>query len=145
MTRRTKRFLIVFFLIAVSVVAVPVGLRFWRLRSYALQQRAGAALIGTLSERRPESVPTKTWEDATGWAKTAFHNVCFSERQVKFEELVRFNHDARVKFAGEVDLNSIDWVWSRLAETGPHGQRYVEKFEPEYRSFVDGSQSANTR
>lgn len=145
MTRGTKRFLIVFFLIAVSVVAVPVGLRFWRLRSYALQQRAGAALIGTLSERRPESVPTKTWEDATGWAKTAFHNVCFSERQVQFEELVRFNHDAEVKFAGEVDLNSIDWVWSRLAETGPHGQRYVEKFEPEYRAFVDGSQSANTR
>ena len=98
-----------------------------------------------LAERRPESVPTKTWEDAAGWAKTAYHNVCYSERHVRFEELVRFNHDARVKFSGAVDLQSIDWVWERLAETGPHGQRYVEKFESEYRSLVYSCQSMNNR
>ena len=43
------------------------------------------------------------------------------------------------------DLQSIDWMWERLAETGPHGQRYVEKFEPEYRSLVYNSQSVNNR
>lgn len=136
--------LVVFALIGVLAIAAPVGLRFWRLVSYARQQRIGAELIGSLNERRPETVPKKTWDDATGWAITAYHNVCFSETCVTFEELVRFNHDARMKLAGNVDLHSIDWVWKRLAETGPHGQRYFDKFEPEYMSLVYHSQSTDT-
>lgn len=136
--------LMAFALIGVLAIAVPVGLRFWRLVSYARQQRIGAELIGALDERCPETVPKKTWDDATGWAITAYHNVCFSETHVTFDELVRFNHDARMKLAGNVDLHSIDWVWKRLAETGPHGQRYFDKFEPEYMSLVYHSQSKDT-
>jgi len=136
--------LVAFALIGVLAFVAPVGFRFWRLVSYARQQRIGAELIGSLNERRPESVPTKTWDDATGWAITAYHNVCFSETHVTFDELVRFNHDAKMKLAGNVHLISIDWVWERLAETGPHGQRYFEKFEPEYRSLVYALQSKDS-
>ncbi len=128
-------------LIAVVAITAPVGLRFWQLLSYARERTIGAELIESLAQRRPATVPTQTWEDATGRAITAYHNVCFSEEHVTFDELVRFNHDARNKLAGNVNLQSIDWVWARLAKTGPHGQRYFDKFEPQYRSLVYQEQS----
>ena len=144
MTRRTSMLLLAFALIGILAIAAPVGLGFWPLVSYARQRRIGAELIGSLIERRPVTVPKKTWDDATGWAITAYHNVCFSETHVTLDELVRFNHDARIKLAENIDLHSIDWVWKRLAETGPHGQRYFDKFSPEYMSLVYHTQTKDT-
>ena len=144
MTRRTSLLLVAFALTGVLAIAAPVGLRIWRLVSFARQQRIGAELIGSLKERCPEMVPKKTWDDATGWAITAYHNVCFSESHVTIVEMVRFNHDARMKLAGNVDLQSVDWVWKRLAETGPHGQRYVDKFEPKYMAAISHARSTDT-
>lgn len=137
--------IVVFVLIGVLAIAAPVGIRFWRLVSYARQQRIGAELIGSLHGRRPETIPKKTWEDATGWASISYNNVCFSESHVAFDELVRFNHDARLQLEGNVGLHSIDWVWERLAETGPHGKRYFEIFHPEYRSLIYRPQNNDTK
>jgi hypothetical protein len=123
-------------LIAVLATVVPASLRFWELISYARQRTIGAELVESLNARRPETVPIQTWRDASGWAITAYHNVCFSEEHVTFDELARFNHDTRIALSGNVNLQSIDWVWARLAKTGPHGQRYVANWEPEYRSLV---------
>ena len=99
----------------------------------------GADMLVSLRSRRPESVSAKQWEYAVGWAVTAFHNVCFSEEHVTYDELVRFNHDVRKELEGEVSLQAIDWVWARLAQTGPHGEQYVKRFEPQYRSSIPSS------
>lgn len=144
MTRRKLMILASFALIAVVAIAAPVGFRFWQLLSYVRQRTIGAELIASLRDRRPKAVPIQKWGDATRWAITAYHNVCFSEEHVTLDELVRFNHDAGIELAGNVGLESIDWVWARLAKTGPHGQRYVDKFEPEYRSLVYGASSHDT-
>ena len=123
-------------LASVLLLAAPIAVRLWQLISYGRQQRNGADMLVPLRSRRPEAVSAKTWEHATSWAVTAYHNVCFSEEHVTYDELVRFNHDVRKELEGEVSLQSIDWVWSRLAQTGPHGERYVKRFEPQYRSDV---------
>ena len=136
MTRRKSTLLMTIALIALVAIVAPVAVRFWNVYSYYQQVGIGAELIQSLMERRPETVPSQTWNDATAWASIAYHNVCFSEEHVTFDELVRFNHDARIELAGNVDLQSIDWIWARLAKTGPHGQRYVGNWEPEYRSLV---------
>ena len=121
---------------AVVVIAAPIGLRVYQQLKYARQRILGAELVESLRDRRPDEVPSQRWQDATGWAITAYHNVCFSEEHVSINQLVLFNRDARSELAGEVSLQSIDWVWARLAETGPHGKRYVSQWEPEYRSLV---------
>lgn len=144
MTRRKLLILASCALIPVVAIVAPVGWRVWRLLAYARQRTIGAELIESLRNRRPEGVPNPTWEEATGWAITAYANVCFSEEHVTFDELVRFNHDARMELAGDVNMQTIDWVWARLAKTGPHGQRYVDKFEPEYRSLVYGASSQDS-
>jgi hypothetical protein len=142
--RRKISIVIYVTLLTLIAIATPIGLRLWRLLSYAQQQTIGARLIESLRDQSPKGVSTETWDHATGWAVTAYHNVCFSESHVTFEELVRFNKDAKVRLAEDIDLLTIDWVWARLAETGPHGQKYVSKFEPEYTSVVYGSTRKET-
>jgi len=84
------------------------------------------------------NVPTETWENATNWATVAYQNICFSDGHVPLKELKEFVHDAEVELNGMVDLNAVDWVWTRLAETGPHGKEYRDDWEPEYRMTVYG-------
>ncbi len=127
--------------IGILTLAVPISVRFMQLVAYARQRAAGAELVESLRGRHPAAVSAKTWDNATGWAITAYYNVCFSEEHVTFDELVRFTHDAKIKLAGDVDLKTVDWVWARLAETGRHGQRYVTRFEPQYRALVYGALS----
>ena len=143
MTRRSLILSGAFVFVIVAAIATPLGLRIWQMISYSRQQRIGAELLGSLREQRPEGVSPTTWDHATGWAITAYHNVCFSEGHVTFDELVRFNHDTKLKLTENVDLQTIDWVWERLAKTGPHGQKYFDKFGPEYRSLVYGTSSDN--
>ena len=139
MRGRKTRVVAICALIGVVVLAAPVGLRAWHLLRYARQKEVGVKMIQSLRERRPAAVPSQTWDTATGWAITAFHNVCFSERCVTYEELVRFTDDASLRLAGEVSLESVDWVWARLGKTGPLGREYVAKWEPIYRDNVYGA------
>jgi hypothetical protein len=126
-------------ILGVAVVALPLGFRAWDLVAYARQRTIGAELVEGLRDRRPETVSAETWEHATSWVITAYHNICFSHEQVPLEELAHFIDDAQNQFQREVDLQLIDWVWARLAETGTHGRWYVEKFESEHRANVSGN------
>lgn len=121
-----------FLFVLVAALSTPV----WQVISYRREQLAGAELIRRLSDRRPESVSSKTWNAATGWAITAYVNVCFSREHVAYDQLTRFNREVEERLSGRVDLKTIDWIWTRLSETGPHGQRYVLTFEPQYREEV---------
>ena len=109
------------------------ALRFWSLFAYAQEQHAMRDLVEQLPNRRPPGVSVAAWDVATGWAITACGNVCFSEGYVPIDELRRFRVDVEKRLKAEVDLTTIDWIWQRLGETGPHGQQYRKRFEPEYR------------
>ena len=71
---------------------------------------------------------------------TAYHNVCFSPEHVTLAELKRFTADTQPKVAAKVDIQTLDWIWERLAETGPAGDKYVQKFGPVYREQVAAQQ-----
>ena len=76
------------------------------------------------------------------WAGIAYANVCFSEGHVTLDALKSFVKDVEAKFKGPVDLSTVDWLWERLAATGPHGKQYRERFEPAYLEEVYGITSA---
>ena len=111
---------------------------------YAQHRRKAAGLIETLPKRRPADVSPETWEIASTWAVTAFHNVCFSPECVSLSELKRFTADLERELAKNVDLETIDWIWRRLEDTGPTGKRYVERFETLFRAHM-AAQLADSR
>jgi hypothetical protein len=89
-----------------------------------------------LAQRRPADVNAAAWDEATAWANTAYANVFFSEQHTPIDELRRFRIDVEERLEGDVDLATIDWLWQRLGETGPHGRRYRHRFEPQYRESL---------
>jgi hypothetical protein len=104
---------------------------------YARERTAAHDVVFQLREQCPQNVSAEAWEVATSWAITAYANVCFSEDHVSIEELRRFRNDTEKRLAGKVDLVTIDWIWQRLGETGPHGKHYRQRFEPQYRGDVN--------
>jgi hypothetical protein len=101
---------------------------------YAQEKKAIRVALDELQrDRRPEKVDVEVWKAATSSTITAYENICFCESTVPIGELKRFRADIDERLTGHVDLSTTDWIWQRLAETGPHGRLYRKKFEPEYR------------
>ena len=132
MKRRRISIVVAVFFIACVLLAGPANWLYQQI-VYANEQKKAAAVVESLAERRPEDVEPEPWETASGWAITAYHNVCFSRSHVTLLEMKRFRSDVKAEFATGIDLATIDWIWRRLAQTGPHGKQYVERFEPQFR------------
>jgi hypothetical protein len=114
----------------VSVNVVPRVL-------YGGQRRTGDELFRQLSNRRPSNIDVQTREIATNWATTAYRNICFGEAQTPLQELKRFCKDLEARLQGRVDLTTIDWIWERLGQTGPYGNEYRLRFEPQYHAELE--------
>jgi hypothetical protein len=99
---------------------------------YYNHRRAGGEQIDSVARRVSSTLSPAEKEVVDFWMGCAYANVCFSPEHVSLVELKRFNEDVRQKLESNVDLGTTDWIWSRLAETGEHGARYVAKFEPRY-------------
>ena len=120
----------------IAVCGVALLLWLQRQLDYYREQRAAFELVRQLRDRRPPDVNANTWEYATGWAITASCNVCCSSEGVTLEELKRFRADLEERLRGPVDLATVDWIWERLGRTGPHGRKYQQQFEPQYRESL---------
>ncbi len=140
-TRRTK-WLVVFGLLAAVAfcIALP-ALWLWPQFVYGRERSAAYEVVTQLVDRRPADVNAAVWEVATSWAITAYANVCFSDEHVPIDEHRRFRVDSEKRFEGDVNLATIDWVWQRLGETGPHGAQYRDRFEPQYRENLKALQA----
>jgi hypothetical protein len=119
-------------LLGVAFLAVQI----WPQYVYAQERTAAYNVVAQLLDRRPDGVPAPVWDVAATWAATAYANVCFSADHVPIDELRRFRADVEQRLAGQVDLATIEWLWQRLAETGPTGQQYCSRFEPAYRAHL---------
>lgn len=118
-------------MVAVAVLAVllaiivPVG----RVTEYVRLQRQMGTSIRCLNPTNPNVNPDD-WDCAHFRTWVAYENVCFDPRLVNTVEMYRLRDDLDRKLKGNVDLDTLVWIWNRLAETGPHGKKYVERFRP---------------
>ncbi len=136
-----KRLLLRTVLTTAFIVFALVAVRTWSFHRYFNEHDSiRDQLVQMRQNRRPENIDAVVWEVATTWTITAHGNVCFSPQEVTLSELKRLRADVEKRLAGHVDLTTTDWIWQRLGETGPHGQKYRQRFEPEYREDVYGSQ-----
>ena len=111
---------------------------------FGKERESGRELLIELRDRRPPDVSRDTWEWATGWAITAYLNVCFSTKHVSLEEMKKFRADLEDQLRGPVNLITIDWIWYRLGQTGPHGLSYQQSFESQYRVIFGAEDAKST-
>lgn len=135
--RRSTWLLVTGVLAAVLLGVAFLAFRVLPLLVYAQERTAAYEAVAQLPDRRPDGVDAQVWKVATSWAITAYANVCFSEGYVPIDELRSFRVDVEQRMAGNVNLATIDWIWERLAETGPHGQEYRNRFKPQYRESLN--------
>jgi hypothetical protein len=127
-----RRLMVVVAIVAVLLAAliVPLG----RQLEYGKLRREMNDSIDALQYRVPHGVSPRVWECAWGWTLTAYGNVCFSEEHVRIEEMYRLRDELVPKLRGPVGPQTLVWIWERLAQTGPHGKRYVGQHR---QSFLD--------
>jgi hypothetical protein len=113
-----------------AFIATPVyqEMRYWNIRQ-ELNDR-----ISSLKPAVPPGTNPTVWDCASSWTITAYGNVCFSEEHVSLEEMYCFRDDLDSKLKGPVNSALLVWIWDRLAQTGPHGKRYVARHKG---SFMD--------
>ena len=123
----------------VALLLVTAVVRVYPERRYNLASHRINRKICDLQSRRPEGVSPELWDFKVTWASIAFCNICFSEGHAPYEEMCRLERELDVRLQAPIDLQFFDWLWERLAQTGPHGRRYVERWQAELQS-IEGSQ-----
>jgi hypothetical protein len=125
------------------LLLIGVGLAIWVgskgvlvARYHRYSQRVSQK-IEALDDRRPAAVSPELWEECVAWAVTAHCNICFSEENTSYEDMCRFEEQLDEKLKGDVDLGTIEWIGDRLAETGPHGQRYMTNWKIQWNALQE--------
>lgn len=114
-------------------IAVP---QVYAIRRYNLASARINQKIVALELRRPSDVPAEVWQASVAWTSIAICNICFSERHAPYAELLRYERELDERLEGPVDLRLLEWARLRLAETGPHGRRYVERWRPDWDASI---------
>ncbi len=137
----TPRRPLLFGCVTLAVLAICllawVGWRVFPLYRYGQRSQRIWEKLYALKQRRPPNVTPRLWEESVGWAVTAHSNICFSEGHASYEAMCRFEEQLDEKLKGEVDLATIQWIGDRLAETGPHGQRYMGEWRKQWKTLQE--------
>jgi hypothetical protein len=87
-------------------------------------------MMNTWSTMPPPGIDPHVWNEAVTVAYNAHGNVCYSPDAVPLEEMRRLREDMETKSQGPINLDTLDWLWTRLAYTGPHGLKYSTQMRP---------------
>ena len=131
--------LILFIGVVVWVAWTAIPQMRYNQRSRRINQK-----IADLRAQQPPDVRADLWNECIAWASIAHCNICFSEGHTTYEAMVRYEEDLEEKLEGDVDLTTIEWIGERLAETGPHGQQYMEKWRKQWQSMIQHAEQGGT-
>ena len=99
---------------------------------YARVRHQIDASIRNLKPSRPADVNQAVWECSRDWIITAYCNICASPRHTSLDEMYRLQTDVRKELEGQIDLGTLERLWARLGSTGPHGHRYIARYEASF-------------
>lgn len=118
--------------VLIGVLAVP----FWRQAEWMRLYRQMDTTVRHLKPTQPRSITDPAWDCAHGWVITAYCNICFSPEHTTTAEMYRLRDDLESNLKDQVDFETLKWIWARLGETGPHGQRYIDRFGASFRDCL---------
>lgn len=132
--------------LVLALIGAAKGREIYEVLRFRTLYRECERELETLKQSRPSDISPERWSEENFGIGTAFANVCFSTNHVPLDEMERLTVDLRERITGQpIDLTTIDWVWDRLAATGPHGEQYVGKWRTAWQksaTAVDESESA---
>lgn len=144
MSRRIHGVVVVLAALSILLALVAGGTlvnQWLRWRSYTAQREEMYRIIAAWERRPPPGVDGHVWQEACKLTGIAVGNVCFSPSHVSLEELADLRAELAAKEAGRVDIDTLQWVWDRLATTGPHGRRYIQQMRPLWDEARDALQA----
>jgi hypothetical protein len=120
--------LILLLLVGLAAAFLPPVVRH---RAFRAERDRIQALLKEIQSPSPPEVSPEQWQHAWEVVYNGFGNVCFTERQVSTEEMRRLRMDLEALLrGGPVDLKTLEKVWMRLGQTGPHGAEYTSGKRP---------------
>ena len=79
--------------------------------------------LRTLVNRRPDDMSAAQWESAVGWTMNLHGNSLYAF-QSDVPTLRAFEERLANRLAGDVDMDTIHWIWDEYADLCPGGERY---------------------
>ncbi len=127
-------------MVAIAVLAIiSYALFFSEGPRYRRASERMRVALESVQARRPPDVPLPVWNEAVGATRTVCVNVCAGPSHINLVEFERFCAELERKLEGPVDLDTLDWIVARLARTGDHGERYMQRIGMEhYEMSVQG-------
>jgi hypothetical protein len=151
MTTRKRKVIIC---IATILVTCGIGLgahSYWYVlkpwHEFKDEDQVVAEIFERMESEPPPGVSTRDWEEFLGTVYTAYGNVTFSPfyQHGSFDTLdgmrrFRSDLDRHLAATDIVDVDTLRWIFYRLAEFGPKGKSYIEKRTPDFEhhaSFIE--------
>jgi hypothetical protein len=122
--------------IGLALLAVVLGGAVWFHRAYIEPRQHALAIdqdLRALRLRRPENLTPRQWESAVAWTSN-LHGNSLLRFQTDLPTLRRFRQRLKQKLTGEVDLQTIYWIWDEYAKVckgGKDYQRFREMMQEE--------------
>jgi hypothetical protein len=112
--------------IGLTVLTVFLGGAVWYHGLYVEPGQHWLAIeqdIDALRLRRPANLTPKQWESAVAWTSN-LHGNSLIRSQTDLPTIRRFRQQLEKKLAGDVDLQTIHWIWDEYAKVCPGGKDY---------------------
>lgn len=115
-------------LLGLAVAYLPQIVRF---RMFRMERDRTEALLESIRTPTPQGIDPVKWDDVWMTVYNGFGNVCFTEREVSIVEMRRLRKDLELLLrTSPRDLKTLERIWERLGETGPHGAEYTQGKRP---------------
>jgi hypothetical protein len=124
-----NRIALVVVLVLVLVVAVCVGTILYRMHAYTTVVRRVDDRIDSLQAQRPATISAENWEEALGWARTAYYNLPIGSYGDP-APYKRFEQDLEERIAAGDSLATLRWIWDDLIANSANGPTYAAAFMP---------------
>ena len=117
--------------VLLAVLAVMFAGYGWFHRRYVEPRRACEAIqrrLNSLAGRRPQDMTRRQWESAVAWTSN-LHGNSLMFAQADGPTIRRFEGQLAKKLAGDVNMETIHWIWDEYADICPGGASY-QRFKP---------------
>jgi len=88
----------------------------------------------------PEGMPTDEWSAAIRWTDNLHANSQLPF-QATLEAIREFETALTAQLDGEVDTQTIGWIWNRYAELTRSGRRFNERFQETMHEYIEAAKT----
>jgi hypothetical protein len=124
--------------VALALLAILFSAYGWFNRNIVEPRRHSDAvkrLIESLVDRRPPGVTRGQWGSAVAWTLN-LHGNSLLMFEADGASIKAFEQRFEQKLAGEVNMETIHWIWSEYERICPHGATY-QRFKAQMQEEID--------